>query len=359
MDEPEMRHPREIGDENVSTLPLRVDRVRDSTSGFGQTLYCTGADGIELRVTVDGVSDANRSWKTNQWYSFENVVQSRTHGTELLLPSEDGGAERIDTPEHRTHSSPVESEDPWLIQLGASDEVLGVTVQLRPTDAISGVRADDPASFEVGAVCLAPCGGSAEATIYHREEPDARDEQLLLQHVASDLSERKEATLVTRGVTRLPLEMLQARLDRAAGGDIVDAGAAQVLDGYFHANLSRVAARRNLDTLRSAAERLNIERSPVSLDDYDIGLDPVDWREGWKIDDSSLSSDSDPRMTDRDYATLVEQYLGTDEESHRTAELARCLKAYVRADWSLLCAVVASDAVDKLACSRLATRLYQ
>lgn len=354
MDEHGMRRPGEVGPGGFSTLQLRVDRATGEADAPGRTLYCTGVDGTELRVAVDEGPDAERSWTTGQWYSFDGIARSRTHRAELLLSPDDGRAERTDTPEHGAHYSPAAVEEPWLIQLGTNDEVLGVTVGLRPSDGRRRARADDPGSFEVGAVCLAPCGGADEATVYHREDSDTRDEHLLLQHVTDDLSENKGATLVTHGTTRLPLEMLRARLDRAAGGDVVDSGAAQVLDGCFHANLARVAARRGVETLWSAAERLGIEVSPVLVDDYDIGLAPADWREGWNTDDSPPSGDSDPRMTDRDYATLVQRYLDAADESPEVMELAQCLKAHVRAEWSLLREVVASGAVDRLACSRLA-----
>ncbi len=354
-----MRRPGEVGNGGNCALPLRIDRVTDDTESFVQTLYCTGVDGTELRVAIDGVPATGRSWQTNRWYRFDGIARSRTLEAELLFPPGDGSADRIDEPESRTRPSPTETEDPWLIQLGTSDEVLGVTVQVRPTDGTTSARADDPESFEIGAVCFASCDGTDDATVYHREEPGSRDEQLLLEHVANDLSESRGATLVTHGTDPSPLEMLHARLDRAAGGDVVDSGAERVLDAQFHANLERVAAREELDTLGSAAERLDIETSPVSLADYDIGLDPVDWRDGWEVDTLSLSSVSDPRMTDRDYATLLERYLDADDGSLGATELARCLKAYAGSDCSLLCTLVASDAADQLACPRLAGRLSQ
>ncbi len=353
MDEHAVRYPVEVAGETVSTLPLRVDRVVDGTEVTGQLLYCTGADGTELRVAVGEGPNVDRRWNTNRWYSFDGIGRAETRKAELLLSPEDGRAERIDTPEHGMQASPTDPDDPWLSQLGTSSEVLGVAVQVRPTGERRDVRAGDPESFEIGAVCLSPCGSTEEPTIYHREAPDTRDEHLLLQHVADDLAANQGATLLTRGTTPRPLTVLQTRLERAAAGDVVDSGAAQVLDGCFHANLTRVAARRGADTLRAVAEQLDVDVSPVLLSDYDIGIAPADWRESWSIDDSPLSGYSDPQMTDRDYAVLVQRYLDAADESPAVRELARCLKAHVRADRSLLRELVASDAVDQLGCSRL------
>jgi hypothetical protein len=262
-----------------------------------------------------------------------------------------------DVPERGTHPPLSELDDPWLIQLGASDDVLAVTVQPRPTGRGAGVRAEDPETFEIGAVCLDYCDGAGDTTVYHREEPDTRDEHLLLEHVAEDISEAAGATLVVRGTDRSPLEMLHARLALAAEGDVVDAGAAEVLDDCFHANLWRVAARAGAGTLDEATGQLDIEVSPVSLDDYDIGVDPADWREDWETDVDSLSGVSDPRdprMSDRDYATLVERYLTVEDETMESAQLANCLKTYASADVSLLRELVTRGVADQLACPRLA-----
>ncbi|ESS05480.1 MAG: hypothetical protein A07HB70_02524, partial [uncultured archaeon A07HB70] len=228
-------------------------------------------------------------------------------------------------------------DDPWLVQLGASETVVAVTVQPRPTDEVVDIRATDPETFEIGAVCFAYLDGPDETTVYHREEPDVRDEHLLLQHVVRDLSEVAGATLVTRGGDRSPLEMLRTRLVSAAEGDVVGGGADRVLDGCFHAELAAVAARAGADTLGDAARQLGVEFGPTLLDSYDLGTDPA-----------SLSGG---RMSDRDYATLVERYLGAEDDS--PAALGRCLKDYASEDLGLLRGVTASGAADRLACSRL------
>jgi hypothetical protein len=151
--------------------------------------------------------------------------------------------------------------------------------------------------------------------------------------------------------------MLRARLELAAGGDIVEAGAGRVLDGCFHADMRSVAARAGTEALTAAARRLGVEYSPVRLDDYDTGLDPADWREGWKTDEMSLSGVSDPRMTDRDYVALVERYLRADEEP-ATTELGGCLKAHASAELSLLGDLATHEDTGGLACPRLSGRLF-
>ncbi len=222
---------------------------------------------------------------------------------------------------------------------------------------MGSIRVEDPETYEIAAVCFAYCDRSSDTTVYHREEPDTRDERLLLEHVVEDLSEAEVATLVTRGHDRFPLEMLYRRLTQASGGDIVGTGAERVLDGCFHATPESVPTRVEADTVVEAARQLGIEPDPVLLSDYNIGIDRADWR--GEVDTMPLSDVSDPRMTDGDYATLVERYLGPEDGSVDSAQLAHCLKAYASADLGLLRELVAHGAMDQLGCLRLSERLLE
>jgi hypothetical protein len=348
---------RKITPEHRSAVPLRVDYLTDSQAAPTSIVYCTDIEGTRVRVAVRGRSAADPPWETGEWYRFDGVVRSRSCGADLLFPSGDGDAERIDTPERRTHPPLAELDAPWLVQLGASDEPIAVTVQPRPTDGVGNIRIEDPGTFEIGAVCFARCDGSGDTTVYHREEPDIQDEHLLLEHVVEDLSEAAGATLVTRGSDHRPLELLSQRLALASEGDIVETGAEQVLDECFHANTESVAVRAEADTLVAAARQQGIEHAPVVLSDYDIGISPVDWREDWELASTPLSDVSDPQMIDRDYATLVERYLATEDASIDPAQLARCLKAYASADLELLRELVRYGTMDQLGCPRLSGRL--
>lgn len=127
----------------------------------------------------------------------------------------------------------------------------------------------------------------------------------------------------------------------------------------FHATADSVAVRTGADTLVEAARQLDIEADPVLLSDYEIGINPADWRQGWKIDNTSLSDVSDPQMTDRDYATLVERYLRVEREPVDSAALADCLKAYASADRSLLRELATHGAMDQAGCPRLSDRLLE
>ena len=319
-----------------------------------RTLHCTDIEGTELRVAVQEPSTAESSLEPGEWYRFNRLVRSRSLGAHLLLPSESDGMERIEAPAPQTHPPLAERDAPWLVQLGASDERIALTVQPRPTDEPGNVRVGDPETYEIAAVCFAYCDRSGDATVYHREEPDPRDEQLLLEHVVEDLAEAEGATLVTRGYDRFPLEMLHQRLAQASGGDVIGTGAERVLEGCFHATPERVPIGSAADTVVEAARQLGIEVDPVLLSDYDIGIDRADWR--GEIDSVPLSDVSDPRMTDSDYATLVGRYLGPEDGSVDPAELARCLKAYASANLDLLRGLVAHGAMDRVGCLRLSER---
>ena len=349
-----MTAPREITAEGGSAVPLRVDHVADDPAEPMRTLHCTDIEGTELRVAVQEPSTAESSLEPGEWYRFDRLVRSRSLGAHLLFPSESDGMERIEAPAPQTHPPLAERDAPWLVQLGASDERIALTVQPRPTDEPGNVRVEDPETYEIAAVCFAYCDRSGDATVYHREEPDPRDEQLLLEHVVEDLAEAEGATLVTRGYDRFPLEMLYQRLAQASGGDIIGTGAERVLEGCFHATPERVPIGSEADTVVEAARQLGIEVDPVLLSDYDIGIDRADWR--GEIDSVPLSDVSDPRMTDSDYATLVERYLGPEDGSVDSAELARCLKAYASADLDLLRGLVAHGTMDRLGCLRLSER---
>ena len=354
-----MNTSREVTAEGGSAIPLRVDHVAGDPAEPMSTVYCTDIERTELRVVIRGPSTVDLAWEAGEWYRFDGVVRSRSLGTHLLLPSGDGTVERIDPPEERGHPPMAELDAPWLVQLGASDDRIAMTVQPRSTGASKRIRVGDPETFEIGAVCFAHCDQPGDATVYHREEPETRDEQLLLEHVVEDLSQAEGATLVTRGSgsTQSPLGLLYQRLARASGGDVLAAGAEKVLHGCFHATTAGVAARSELDTLGEVAHQLDIEVDTVLLSDYDIGIDPEDWRENWAIDSTPLSDVADPRMTDRDYTVLVEQYLGIENESVDSTQLARCLKAYASADLALLRELVAHGAMDRVGCPKLSERV--
>ncbi len=341
-----MRATRAIPADGASTLPLRVDGVADDPAGAAHTLYCTDVEGTELRVTVRDPSAVGLPAETGEWYRVDGVTRSETHGSTLVVLSEGGGAERIEPPDRRPYPSRAELDDPWLVRLGASEAVVAVTVQPRPTGEVAAIRAADPETFEIGAVCLAYCDGADDTAVYHREEPDTRDEHLLLQHVVRDLSDAA-ATLVTRGGDRSPLELLRTRLVSAAEGDVVGAEAGRVLDECFHAELAAVAGRAAGDTLEDVARRLGVEFGATVLDSRDLDLesDPADRR-----GDVGPPSRSEGRMTDRDYAALVERYLGAEDGA---AELGRFLKSYASDDLDLLCGLVGSGVADGLACPRL------
>lgn len=339
-----------------STLPLRVDSVATDGGEFTQTLFCTDCEGTELRVGVRGSGDATVLLDTRQWYRFDDVVRSTALGAELIVRADVGDAEQVDPPKRRSHPPLSELDEPWLTQLRASERVVAVTVRPRPMSGTTPPEAGDPEAFEIGAVCLGDSDAD-ETTVYHREEPEPRDEVLLLEHVVADLSEITEATLVTRGRDSTPLGLLRARLAAVSGGEILDSDAVQVLEKCFHANLSRVPDRAGETGLAATAQRLGIDHDRVSLENYDTGLAPSEWREGWNLDDSTLSAVTDSRLTDRDYATLMERYLAADDESTATAELGRCLKAYASVDIPLLGALASEDALGALGCSRPARRV--
>ncbi len=341
---------RELTPERSSAVPLRVDHVTASPAEPTATVHCTDTEGTKLRVAVPEPSALDPQLETGRWYRFDGVVRATSPGAELLCPSGDSSAERIDAPERRTHPPLAELDDPWLVQLGASEQVIAVTVQPRPTDGAGSVRADDPETFEIGAVCFAHCDGTGDTTVYHREESATRDEHLLLEHVVEDLSAAAGTTLLTRGSDHRPLELLSQRLALAGEGDVVATGAEQVLAGCFHADADRVAIRAETDTLVEAARQLGIDTGSVLLDDYETGLDPADWRANWAIETTPLSGPSDPQMTDRDYATLVERYLGAEDEAVDSAQLSDCLKAYASADLGLLRGLVTEGAVAQLGC---------
>jgi hypothetical protein len=224
-------------------------------------------------------------------------------------------------------------------------------------DGMGSIRVEDPETYEIAAVCFAYCDRSRETAVYHRAEPDARDEQLLLDHVVEELSALNGATLVTRGHGRFPLEMLYHRLTQASGGNIVETGAARVLEGCFHATTERIPIRLESDTIVEAAHQLGIEFDPVLLSDYNIEVDRTDWRD--EVDSMPLSDVSDPRMTDDDYVTLVEQHLGPEDGSVDSAQLAHCVKAYASADTGLICELVTRGTMDQVGCLQLSERLLK
>ncbi len=355
-----MKPAREIGVDDGSAVSLRIDSLGNTPGNAPRTLYCTDIEGTELRVAVgERSSEAGNSvWETGAWYRFDGIQRGDTRTGELRFSPQAGDVERTDAPERRADHESATPDDPWLIRLGASEKLVSVTVQPRATGHPDRLSVGDPETYEIGAVCLEYGDETGDTAVYHRENPETRDEHLLLEHVVDDLTELTGATLLTNGTGRAQLEILQARLRVAAEGDIVDSGASQVLSECYHGDLHRVATRAGDDTLRESARRLGIEVSPVRLSDYDIRPDPAEWRDGWDLDQSVLQAESDPRMTDRDYATLVERYLDPGDESAVSADLGRCLKTYASADIQLIHDLTMHGAPDQLACPRLTESDY-
>ena len=353
----QMTTARKVTPGEESAVPLRVDYIRDEVPRLTSVLHCTDTEGTELRVAVQESSTIDVSLKTDTWYEFAGVARSESPETHLRVSAGDDSVQRIEPPERRTHPRLTELDAPWITQLNASDERIAVTVQPRPADGTEDIRVEDPETFEIGAVCFAHCDRSGEPAVYHRMDPDTRDEHLLLEHVVEDLSETDGAALVTCGGDSRPVEMLFRRLEQASGGDTIASDAEQVLAECFHATPESVAVRAEVDTLADAAHQRGIDRGSVRLSDYDIGIDPADWRENWDIDQTALSDVSDPQMTDRDYATLIEWHVGTEDGTVDSTQLAHCLKAYASADLDLLRGLVAHGTMDCLGCPRLSTRL--
>lgn len=334
-----------------SAVPLRIDAIADTRTSDVSTLYCTDVEMTEVRVAVQGPPVTDISLETDEWYWFNGIDRAESLEAELFFLSGDGDIEHIETPEQQTHPPLRELDAPWLVQLGASDARIALSVQPRPTESVGKIRIENPETFEIGAVCFTHCDGSGETTVYHREEPETEDEHLLLEHVVDDFSQAAGATLVTRGVA--PLAMLSQRLEKASTGDIVATGAEQVFTDYFHANAERIAHRAGADTLDEAVGTLDVDNTPTLLSDYDIGLSPTNWRADWEFDSTALSDASDPQMTDRDYATLIERYLGAEDNSTDPVQLGDCLKTYASADLGLLRGLIADGMMDRFGCPRV------
>lgn len=79
------------------------------------------------------------------------------------------------------------------------------------------------------------------------------------------------------------------------------------------------------------------------------------WASGWEICLSDLP------VTDRDYATLVERYLGADEGSVDPAQLAHCLKACASANLGPVRdrEFVAHGTMNRLGCPQLSDCLLE
>lgn len=341
---------RDIGRESPGTLPLRVDGVIRDDTGLATTLHCTDIERTELRVAVHGSSAVESSWKPDQWYRFAGVTRAESSDTELVFPADEGSVNRTEAPEPRSHPPRSECEDPWVTQLGASNEFVVVTVQLRPVDTTTHSSADAPESFEIGAVCFNHLSRDDDTTVYHREAPDTHDEQLLLEHVAEGLAAIEGATLITYGPDRSPLALLRARFAVAATGDIVDTGAEQTLNRCFHADFGAVAARVDAETVPALAREVGVTTDSVRLDEFDLQAAPEEWRADWHIEDLPLESRSDPRMIDQDYTTLLERYLRADDGTTSTTALGRCLKAYASADVPMLSELATNKEFASLAC---------
>ena len=339
------------GDDSV--IPLRVDYITPNPMESQGTLYCTDIEGTQLRVGVQESISADLDHEIDGWYRFDGIVRSQSLRAELRL-SGNGSIERIETPEKDTQPLLADLNDPTLIQMDSSAEVIGMTIQPRSASMTASVGATDPEGVEIGAVCLVHCDGTGETTVYHREEAHPQDEHLLLQHVVEKISGVERVTLVTHDHNNSQIEMLYDRVALAAEGEIIDSGAERVLDDCFHVTTEQVAIRTGADTVIQAARQMNIDVSSVLLDNYDIGIEQTDWRDDWEALPETLPSASVPRMTDQDYEVLLERYFDDESSSGDSAELARCLKAYASADLELIRGLIAQGVMDRLACSRVA-----
>ncbi len=340
--------------QETSSLKLRIDQIVTQATETGderETLYCTDADGVQSRVesTVSPQSDSP-NWQRGQWYEFSDVSQTDSYtGAEFrFTPTEQSHSRMepltITSPE--THASAPRA----VPRLGGQSDCLGLTVVAVPTDEKTAVSPGAPESYELTAVCLQEFNSATAPTVYHREAQSSHDERLLLEHVFADVAETDAETIVAWQSGRV-VALLVSRHRHLKDGDVLTRDSADVFDGVFHADLARLGARHSHDDPIETAQSLGLSAAYPRFDPDALGSAPSEWRADWALGQTSLSTRTDTRFTERDYHALIDAYL-TDDTTTPEA-VAACLKNFASAPLEPLQSVSNHEIAARLGCPQL------
>lgn len=344
------------------TIRLRIDQVAPGTTDASDTteiLYCTDADRTQARVAVNEPSRADSpDWQQGQWYEFSEITRTHAAGDAMFsVTPTDGRCARIDPPAMESPSGAATTATHSVAQLGERPDRLGLTVVAVPASGGSAISPGAPESYEVTAVCLDAFNAATDPDVYHREAADSHDERLLLEHVIEDLTRTDAETLVTWGGGVDSIELLASRHQQLRDGDILDQTSADVFDGFYYADLSRLGARHSHDDPVEMAQSLGLPAEYPRFDPDTLESDPSEWRADWDLEQTPLTSATETRLVERDYRALVDSHL--TGSSTTPAALGECLKGFASAQLEPLQSVSSHDVAARLGCPQLTSGAVQ
>ncbi|WP_231852285.1 hypothetical protein [Haloquadratum walsbyi] len=357
---------RALNQQNPDNLRFRVDQVVSSevskANGM-KILYCTDIERTQTRVAVTSPSPEDNSfeWQQGQWYEFNQITRSheiQTAGTPAFaITSGNKNCERIEPPAIDSPSRSEESiaSNMSIPKLSERSDRIGLAVTVIPASGEQAISPDNPAGYEITAVCIDSFDTPTDPPVYHRAAADSHDERILLEHVVEDLRQTDARTILTWSNTSDSIELLASRHQQLADGNILYRENDDVFDGFYYADLSRLGVRHNYTDSIKMAQSLDgdITAEYPRFDPDAIENDPNEWRAEWDLAETPLTDRTDTRLTKQDYRTLLESHFAGN--STTPDALATCLQSFVSAQLEPLHSISTHNVAAHLGCPRLIT----
>lgn len=367
-----MHTARDILSEETVTVNLRVYRVEKlpQHEWLAQRIHCSDEEGTHFKVTIFNDDHlADYEFAENQWYRIGPCPTDVYAGSIGIKVRRSTEVSKIDNIVSDAHPG-FETEDPSLVQLGASVGRVGIDIETVATVSEQEIEAYkdanngdlNPEHYELVAVGVGYQSRGDEPTdteVILREEPETDDEFRVIEDVVDYLHRTDATTLLTFGGTWFDIPVLRGRAEIIA--ETVGVGRErlervhQTLDSLFHADLKQ-GVYRVFDggSLEKTAKKVGSEPPETFWDVYCHDLDPEESRR--TFDDGPWNNLRDPVFYNKDMLFFGDHFLRTTEdppESVPRRALYKMIHEYTRTDITPMFDIADDERFDGLATWRL------
>lgn len=337
------------------TLPLRVDTVEPTPDHdwWAQLVHCSDVTGTHVKLTVfddDDCELAEYPFDAGAWYEFSDVSPDVYQGTIGLTAK---WTRQVTPLESRPDGNAADASL-GVRRLGDATAIAALDIETITTVSEGEREPTEPAHHELLCTGLGYRAGpdaALETTVIFRDDASPAAELEAIETVIRWLDDREIDVVVTFAGAWFDLPMLVGRAERVAADlDAPDRGqhVRDVLESLAHADLSATKNRAlGEGALEDLAAAVDAPVPTTQWPEYDLGIDPSDWREDqWAAQreagrDPPADDLADPAVFNSDVpylgdAWLTAQATGADGQA---AALRTCLDEYTRGDIEPLFAI--------------------
>lgn len=371
-----MHTAQEILSEETVTMNICVYRTErlSQHEWLAQRIHCTDEEGTHLKITIFNDDHlADYEFTENQWYRIGPCPTDVYGGSIGIKVRRGTEVTEIDDIEPASHLG-FETENPSLVQLGASSGRVGIDIETVATVPESEIREYkdanngdvNPEHYELVAVGVGYQSRGGEPTdteVILRESLEADDEFRVIENVVDYAHGTDATTLLTFGGTWFDVPVIRERAEITAE----TAGVGQerlervhrILDSLFHADLKQ-GVYRVFDggSLEETAEKVGTRPPETFWDVYSHNLNPEEERQ--TFDDGPWDSLQDPVFYNKDMLYFGDHFLGTREDSPESVlgrALYKLIYEYTRTDIAPMFHIADDERFDGLATWRLGTNV--